>query len=438
MVDSSGKRLYVDTGATPVRGITLKEIERVLGDYACYYQGRLDLGLLCRSGRINPWARHKPFRYNAKSFPSDAAKENAMKQRNFGFDIGEGESAASANSPAVCLSNALSNGLWTYLAPRGEANNEWYRLLDFNGYNHGATAPYAVEEKSVSVATSGTRSFFLFRSENSEISLEELGILSQDFDPASARLGLIIRKTGYTDAYLFSLDKTLNQCFTNGYESIPFKFVSGSGHINQGILGPGNYQACWCVWNSDGDPNGEALYVYLPDCTFTISYSTIVVEEFRMIWVPEGVFFLPYVAPSSNRIKRIEAAFSTNVPSIDYDVVMHFEIWGYNDDMALIKLSDATEDTATEISGEAGEVKQVSFNVHNGNYAEDSSTPDKLFLKAYYDYRVSGNGEYKRRYMDLVLSDISTVEIGLQSVQKIWNAHKSEQDVPATFPTDNT
>jgi hypothetical protein len=37
-----------------------------------------------------------------------------------------------------------SGGKWTYLRPRGSAYNEHSRILDFEGYNHYAPAPYLV------------------------------------------------------------------------------------------------------------------------------------------------------------------------------------------------------------------------------------------------------------------------------------------------------
>ena len=110
---NNGTKIYIGSGSS--KGIRLRaDIETVLGESSG------DLGTLCKSNNINPWAKYKPFRSAAKSFTDSSAWSTAMTDAKYGF-----------LSPSGCLTFALSQTppSWetcyrTYGKPRGLSNNE--------------------------------------------------------------------------------------------------------------------------------------------------------------------------------------------------------------------------------------------------------------------------------------------------------------------------
>lgn len=139
MIDSTGHKLYVDTSVTPHRGITLSEIERVLGDYTCRNaQGRPDLGLLCKSKNINPDSLFKPYECAGPINPD--------------FLTGGPDGQYGYNIPMVQSGDVfqLRNALWTFNPPQS-----MFRALDFSNYHHGVK--YAANAWGLSVTeTSST------------------------------------------------------------------------------------------------------------------------------------------------------------------------------------------------------------------------------------------------------------------------------------------
>lgn len=87
-----------------------------------------DLGTLCTSTAINKWSRKKPIRI--VGLWGDAT-DAQFKASGFGLQLPSGSSDAIT----------ASNGSYTYLKPRGSANNEPYRISDFINYNHYALPP---------------------------------------------------------------------------------------------------------------------------------------------------------------------------------------------------------------------------------------------------------------------------------------------------------
>lgn len=107
----------------------------------------LDVGTLCTSPLVSPWARYKPFRNSALDFASDSAYEAARVAANYGIGI---PSAQGTSAPNTLLTTAKTFGVpdwnwssvgraWNPAAPRGKDGggvgiNEWYRMFDFVGY----------------------------------------------------------------------------------------------------------------------------------------------------------------------------------------------------------------------------------------------------------------------------------------------------------------
>lgn len=93
-----------------------------------------DLGSLCRNQSVNKFSKNKPFRWNTVHFNDNQTKLAAQKARNYGTGI---VSCGSLNFASKYTEN------WTHEYPRGlngggNDYNEWYRLVDFNGYQQNS------------------------------------------------------------------------------------------------------------------------------------------------------------------------------------------------------------------------------------------------------------------------------------------------------------
>lgn len=104
-------------------------------------ESSLDVGRVCCSTYINPWARYKPERFTQVEPLTDQQR----RSNNWGMQI-----AASPNPYTLYQNLAIDN--WLYLRPRlkegtGGATLDTYRLTDFinedgtKGYDHNASNP---------------------------------------------------------------------------------------------------------------------------------------------------------------------------------------------------------------------------------------------------------------------------------------------------------
>lgn len=112
--------------------IGLQEVYSLLGvaKQGTYY----DVGYICSNahGKINPWARYKPVRYEG----FDTTGKEWWKGRD--GDCGITIKRLSNYQDSVNYANGGMNG-WVYSPPNG--GNNPYRLTDFVGYNHNAEFP---------------------------------------------------------------------------------------------------------------------------------------------------------------------------------------------------------------------------------------------------------------------------------------------------------
>lgn len=76
---------------------------------------------------IKMWARNKPIRHGA----TGNITEDARADKNYGLYI------PAMTWPNIINSTGTADRQWQYLKPRGpQTYGEWYRLRDFDGYNH--------------------------------------------------------------------------------------------------------------------------------------------------------------------------------------------------------------------------------------------------------------------------------------------------------------
>lgn len=111
-----------------------------------------DVGTLCKSSRINKFSRKKPVRWSNPAGPTD----NELHALRYGLnfeDITEWES----DHDTTVLG-------WGYDKPRGigSGHTEWFRVLDFDGYNHNAIPPIPNTRQRYSGNASPDGGTFLF------------------------------------------------------------------------------------------------------------------------------------------------------------------------------------------------------------------------------------------------------------------------------------
>lgn len=118
-------------GTTIVEPVSITDVRTVLGESA------YDLASLCRSSRINKWARYKPVISSRTDITTRAQYEQMASQFtvNWGF---ERTGFISGTSIAALAAAAEAGGAdWKYNRPVSGV----CRLGDFAGYNHAALPP---------------------------------------------------------------------------------------------------------------------------------------------------------------------------------------------------------------------------------------------------------------------------------------------------------
>lgn len=98
--------------------------------------GSLDLGTLIANGTIKQMAKYKPVRHSEVGILNET--QRAATRYGFGSAL-----------PQLPMSAAEPQNDWVYLRPRGISNNEWYRMLDFDGYVNDACHPLVLSAEQI-------------------------------------------------------------------------------------------------------------------------------------------------------------------------------------------------------------------------------------------------------------------------------------------------
>jgi hypothetical protein len=104
--------------------VSISDVQNVLG------VSDNKLSVLCTHSNINKWSKFKPIRSDIQGSLSDFSASDG----NWGLTIPTIEDINN-------LVSEYPNAKWEYNLPRGAGNQEYYRLRDFNGYNHAAVPP---------------------------------------------------------------------------------------------------------------------------------------------------------------------------------------------------------------------------------------------------------------------------------------------------------
>lgn len=116
--------MSIINGTKLVAPVSVEDARRVLGE------ATMDIGTLCTSDKINPWAKFKPVAYPGL-FPNSLYWQGADKKNGFHLDTNTANTYT--NDFVRNFYNNSAN--WTYVHPAG-GMSEPLRLPDFNGYNH--------------------------------------------------------------------------------------------------------------------------------------------------------------------------------------------------------------------------------------------------------------------------------------------------------------
>ncbi len=121
-------------------GITLSQISECIKDARVNTRGQLDLGLLATSGKVQKWAKNKPF--EAPRYPTKKQDDTERKLAAWGFHwwntSRNDEDAPFATTAAGLYSKAKNKNFdWIWDKPKSA-----FRINDFDGYSHLAKQPY--------------------------------------------------------------------------------------------------------------------------------------------------------------------------------------------------------------------------------------------------------------------------------------------------------
>jgi hypothetical protein len=106
-----------------------------------------DTGTLCKASNINKWAKRKPV-----SFPNQLYKltDEQLKGINYGLSVPTPNTLLNLQTLYDNLSGADGesnlDAAYSYTKPSGVTLTSPYRLLDFEGYYHGAEAPISIPD----------------------------------------------------------------------------------------------------------------------------------------------------------------------------------------------------------------------------------------------------------------------------------------------------
>lgn len=234
--------------------ISIADVKTMLGETSN------DLATLCKSDKINMWAKYKPVELN-KPFTSDEFdftnnhwRDNATWFKGADFEgVGICGIKIAHSSTLQSLTELYDKGLGNWERVKvGSTFACPYRLSDFIGYKHAATAPF--KRPFVASKTNENGSVFAtmmiknLDTEN-ELTMQEFGKLSE------AYLGLALKDAAGRLVYFMTTDKPLK----NGGVNVEMQGIA---------FAPGDYKAylflCSAVLTLNKPPM-QATYYTIPD-----------------------------------------------------------------------------------------------------------------------------------------------------------------------------
>lgn len=392
----------------PANGtLTLSEIAGVL-NVSRRSDGHYHASDVFDSSAINIWSAAKPIRSSKTDHITSTDMVNAFY--GFNFDL-IADGGIVARTMTACLDKAKANaGAWDYLRPRGRAYNERQRILDFDGYNGGAPAPYSMtyDARSSSLANKTIR---INADQYAEITVTDIPSDAFEYlDPQEAYMFLLFRRRG----------GTINSRQTQDYISDIFPANSQYTFTQIPFNTNGIYEFCVAVSGFEG---GDDDWLYLPG-----TYGEMSVND-------RGFILDMYFNPSG-QYSKFAVNLGTDTLSVDQHLLLHNNIeedvfaWDviitselYNDDGGDFVLLD-TVSTELGYDVEYGETSDdVSLHAKNVSLLDITGDPmEDVYIVTYYTYKIDGSSATITRYFDYLNNQSTGNHPGYVSLQQVLDS----------------
>lgn len=403
-ISADYKRVYVDR----VNHFALlrEEIALCLGIPT---EGKV--GRLCGNadGRINRWARYKPVRLQDLKILADADYIRA----EFGFDVSRVyEVGTSASVLSILMTKAEADGWnWTYLPPRGLAQNEPFRPLDFDGYNAAARVPYRPVSSGATLELGGPLMVSVIKEQSSdaEIDIKEMNVfLSPDTEHAISdyRLGAITRRGNIYRLYLST--QTLDQLFIGTAEAdvtIDLADVEGSATdvlFCFTTISPGDVVNGEIVAEPSGEGYEDASTIWLPTCHSRYIVSAILNAITGMGGYTEqgadNYFFVLHNTTDGIPQTLSTRALLTNGTGEEKEADLYLDV-RYLEDGAQIVPDETYSNTGMTIGDAESYLAQIAtFNIPSPLSVEEGYDASNIFVRLRWEWPEGTNT--KRRYFN--------------------------------------
>lgn len=290
-------------------GLAVRQIAR------CLSRSTLDVGQLCgdinkegvRVFMINKWTLRKPEHIEQLEPISD--KQRA--ENNYGFDASVISTHGGNGAIKELFDIANAHGFdWPYTP----AKAPYFRVLDFDGYYHKASAPWSLDSKGLTGVAAPTR-IDCVRNNEAEIKLENMYVFTeQTVDPSQLYLGVITRKTGTDTTRLYVSGNTLDMMMGNESDSTNWSvdvptFEEGETRclfvltsikptsVNNGLI------------DEDSENIDQAVTMWLPGCLQTYVVSAI--ENSILLRAGDDFFLKFYTTPDTESPQLLSVAAQT-------------------------------------------------------------------------------------------------------------------------------
>lgn len=305
-------------------GVIYKPID-VISDVATVLgRNTGDIGRLCSDTDNNGvdqniikfWSLKRPIRHSFVGELTDAQ----WKAANYGYTIASYTKPVGEAQTGLIYGH-INNQSWQYLKPRGASHNEWFRLLDFDGYNHAATNPFEISYEATPVQGNNSRIYLDFLDE-----FLTWGLFSS-FAPTytSLHLGLIAYSASVSNpqsCYLLPVTssqsgQTLLDIAGQGFFNFPVSsnvFSVGSSYKLRPILmtyNAGSNYGSWMSVSAQSATNFGTMYdILCPEITIVPAQQvtpdqnvTINVDEEGAVYSgdsPMNITSVPFYISNSN------------------------------------------------------------------------------------------------------------------------------------------
>ena len=401
----TGNIIYKPANGT----LTLSEIAGVL-NVSARSDGHYYASDMFNASSLNVWSAVKPIRSSKTDHITSADRVNAFYGFNFAL-IADG--GIVARSMTDCLNKAKANaGAWDYLRPRGRAYNELQRILDFDGYNGGAPAPYSMtyDARSASLANKTIR---INADQYAEITITDIPADAFEYlDPQEAYMFLLYRKRGgtigyrQTSDYISDIFPTYSQ-YT--FTQIPFN--------TNGI-----YEFCIAVSSYEG---GTDDWLYLPGTYGEMSVNDRgFILEMHFDNDPElnSPFEVTQVGDDINVYQYFTLTNLIDEDTDSTDTTVTTTIY-YDDGSNFISLGSVTqtniEDLTYEDTSDSVGVNLLNVDTTPSPYG---TSLDDLYIVTSYSYKENGVGQTITRYFNYLNNYSVSTNPGYVSLQNVLDA----------------